>query len=80
MASMLAPLHVELAKNIATPCEAAVEFASLITAHLEHHGALRCCKPPSTNCQPHRNHAIVRLTSKPQEQFPETVFLREASS
>ena len=85
LASMLAPLHVELANNIAPPCEAgvefaAVEFASLITAHLEHHGTLQRCKPSSTNCQPHRNCAIVHLTkclAKPQEQFPETVSLRE---
>ena len=45
----LTPLHVELANNVAPPCEAAVEFASLITVHLEHHRTLRRCKPPSTN-------------------------------
>ena len=64
LASILAPLHMELANDIVSPCEAAVEFASLITAHLEHHGALRCCKPPSTNHQLHRTCAIVCLTKR----------------
>ena len=40
LASMLAPLHVELENDIALLYEAAVEFAFLITAQLEHHGAL----------------------------------------
>ena len=32
LTSMLAPLHVELANDIVPPCEAAVEFASLISS------------------------------------------------
>ena len=44
---MLTPLHVELVNDIAPLCEAAVEFASLIIVHLEHHGALH------NNCIPY---------------------------
>ena len=39
LASVIAPLHAELANDIAPPCEALIEFASLITAHLEHHNS-----------------------------------------
>ena len=63
LASMIAPLHTELANDIAAPCEAAVEFASLITAHLDHHGVLGR-NSASRSQQQHRDRAIVRLTKR----------------
>ena len=76
---MLTPLHVELSNDIATPCEAAVEFVSLIKDHLEHHDALRRPKssPALTTHPIHRDRAIVRLTKRlaslknnSRKQFP----------
>ena len=41
LATMLLPIHVELANNIMTPSEATKEFATLITAHFSDHSVIR---------------------------------------
>ena len=41
LATMVYPLHSELANDIITPSVAAEEFASLVSAHLEHRCALK---------------------------------------
>ena len=64
LATMICPLHSELVNNI-TPSVAAKEFASLVSAHLEHRCALKKSPTQSigltTNGQI-RERAIVRLT------------------
>lgn len=66
---MLRPLHFELANEIITPSIAAEE-ATLVNAHLDHHGVLG--KPSTHSAHPavpanddyNRERAIVRLTKR----------------
>lgn len=77
LSSILAPLHAELANDVAPPREAAVEFATLAEAHLEHHGAIKRREPATSSHQHHRDRAVIRLTKRlarlknsSRKQFP----------
>ena len=64
LASMLSPVHAELANNICSPREAAEEFVTLITAHLKHHLVIRPGSSSTQQIFQHRERAIVRLTKR----------------
>ena len=50
LATILRPLHFELANEIITLSIAAEEAATLVNAHLDHHGVLR--KPSTRSTHP----------------------------
>jgi len=67
LATMLRPLHSELANDIITPSTAAEEFSILVNAHLDHHLILK--KPSTLSASPiandyNRERTIVRLTKR----------------
>ena len=67
LATMISPLHSELANDIITPSVAAEEFASLVGAHLEHRCALKKSPTQSTGLTTNghnRERAAVRLTKR----------------
>ena len=64
LVTMLSPIHAELANNVCSPCEAAEEFSTLITAHLRHHSLIHRDKTSSQQAFQHRDRAVVRLTKR----------------
>ena len=54
LASMLSPIHAELANDVSSPCEAADEFTTLIIAHLRYYSVIQIGqkhKPPQPTAQ-----------------------------
>ena len=59
LVTMLSQIYAELANNVCSPCEAAEEFSTLITAHLRHHSLICPDKTSSQQAFQHRDRAVL---------------------